>query len=132
MNSFTVTAVGNLAKDPEVGQKGDKTYVRIRLVGNDYAGKDSDGNPREAVTGIWFVAFDSLGEVIAKNARVGDQLIVSAHIRDDNWTDKEGKKQYDHSYVIQSFRFGAPGKAKREELSGRRSEIEIDALETEI
>jgi single-stranded DNA-binding protein len=63
---------------------------------------------------------------------VGDQLIISAQIRDDNWTDKDGKKQYDHSYVIQSFRFGAPGKVKREELAGRRSEIEIDALETEI
>jgi single-strand DNA-binding protein len=132
MNSFTVTAVGNLAKDPEVGQKGDTTYVRIRLVGNDFAGKDAHGNPREAVTGLWFVAFDGLGEAIAKNARVGDQLILSAQIRDDNWTDKDGKKQYDHSYVIQSFRFGAPGKVKREELAGRRSEIEIDALETEI
>ena len=44
MNSFTVTAVGNLAKDPELAVKGDTTYTRLCLVGNDYAGKDERGN----------------------------------------------------------------------------------------
>jgi single-strand DNA-binding protein len=129
MNSFTVTAVGNLAKNPELASKGDSTYTRLCLVGNDYAGKDDQGNPRETVTSLWFVAFENLGEAIAKNARKGDQLIVQAQIRANNWTDKEGEKQYDHSYVVQSFRFGAPGKIKREELAARRDE---GALETEI
>jgi len=130
MNSFTVTAVGNLAKDPELSVKGDTTYTRICLVGNDYAGKDEEGNAREVVTSLWFVAFESLGEAIAKNARKGDQLILQAQIRSNNWTDKEGEKQYDYSFVIQSFRFGAPGKAKREELAARRERE--GALETEI
>ena len=129
MNSFTVTAVGNLAKDPEHAVKGDTSYTRICLVGNDYAGKDEQGNAREVVTSLYFVAFENLGDVIAKNARKGDQRIVQAHIRDNTWTDKEGEKQYDHSFVIQSFRFGAPGKLKREELAARRDER---ALETEI
>ena len=131
MHSFTVTAVGNLAKDPELAFKGDTTYTRICLVGNDYAGKDEQGNAREAVTSLWFVAFESLGEAIAKNVRKGDQLILQAQIRANNWTDKDGEKQYDYSYVIQNFRFGAPGKAKREELA-RRAEREMGALETEI
>ena len=132
MNSFTVTAVGNLAKDPELGAKGDTTYTRICLVGNDYAGKDNQGNVREIVTSLWFVAFDNLGEAIAKNARKGDQLILQAQMRADNWTDKEGEKQYDYSYIVQNFRFGAPGKVKREELAGRRDEKELSALEAEI
>jgi single-strand DNA-binding protein len=131
MNSFTVTAVGNLAKNPELASKGDTSYTRFCLVGNDYAGKDEQGNPREAVTSLWFVAFENLGEAIANNARKGDQLIVEAQIRANNWTDKEGEKQYDYSYVVQSFRFGAPGKIKREELAARRDERE-GALETEI
>jgi single-strand DNA-binding protein len=130
MNSFTVTAVGNLAKNPELAVKGDTTYTRICLVGNDYAGRDEHGNAREVVTGLWFVAFEGLGETIAKNARKGDQLILQAQIRSNNWTDKEGEKQYDHSFVIQNFRFGAPGKIKREELAARREERE--ELETEI
>jgi single-strand DNA-binding protein len=130
MNSFTVTAVGNLAKNPELAVKGDTTYTRICLVGNDYAGRDEHGNAREVVTALWFVAFEGLGETIAKNARKGDQLILQAQIRSNNWTDKEGEKQYDHSFVIQNFRFGAPGKIKREELAARREERE--ELETEI
>jgi single-strand DNA-binding protein len=132
MNSFTLTAIGNLAKDPEFLAKGETTYAKFYLLGNDYAGKDDHGNAREAVTGLWFVAFDNLGEAIAKNARKGDQLIIQAQVRANNWTDKEGEKKYEHSFVVQNFRFGAPGKAKREELAAQRAESDIDALETEI
>lgn len=131
MNSFTLTAVGNLAKNPELAVKGDTTYTRLCLVGNDYAGKDERGNVREVVTGVWFVAFEGLGETIAKNARKGDQLILQAQVRSNNWTDKDGEKQYDYSFVVQNFRFGAPGKAKREELASRE-ERDIGALEAEV
>ncbi len=131
MKSFTVTAVGNLARDPEFASKGDTTYARFCLVGNDYAGKDAHGDAREAVTSVWFTAFDGLGETIAKNARKGDQLIVQAHMRSNNWTDKDGEKKYEHSFVVDTFRFGAPGKIKREELAARREETE-GVLETEI
>ncbi len=131
MNSFTVFAVGNLARDPEPGAKGDIGYVRFCLVGNDYAGKDEGGNTRESVTSVWFVAFDGIAEALARNARKGDQLIVQARLRADNWVDKEGEKQYDHSFVVQSFRFGAPGRTKREQLAARREE-EQHALEAAL
>jgi single-strand DNA-binding protein len=131
MNSFTVTAIGNLAKDPELAFKGDTSYTRLCLVGNDYAGKDEHGNAREMVTSLWLVAFESLGEAIAKNARKGDQLIVQAQIRSNNWTDREGEKVYDHSFVVQNFRFGAPGKLKRELLAARE-EDHLGALEAEV
>jgi single-strand DNA-binding protein len=130
MNSFALTAVGHLAKDPELTVKGDITYTRFCLVGNDYAGKDDAGNNREIVTSLWFVAFEGLGETIAKNVRKGDQIILQAQIRSSNWTDKEGEKQYDYSFIVQSFKFGAPGKVKREELA-RREGRDIAALETE-
>jgi len=44
---------------------------------------------------------------------------VQARVRANNWTDKQGEKQYDHSFIVDGFRFGAPGKIKREELDGR-------------
>jgi single-strand DNA-binding protein len=119
MNSFTLTAVGNLARNPEAVAKGDLTYTRLRLVGNDYAGKDEKGAPREIVTSLSFVAFGPLGEALVHNARKGDQLIIEAQVRANNWTDKQGEKQYDYDFVVQGFRFGAPGKAKREEFNGR-------------
>jgi single-strand DNA-binding protein len=122
MNSFTLTAVGNLARNPEFVAKNDISYTRFCLVGNDYAGKDEGGTAREIATSIWFVAFGAMGEALARNARKGDQLVVQARVRANNWTDKQGEKQYDHSFVVDGFRFGAPGKIKREELEGRRDE----------
>jgi single-strand DNA-binding protein len=122
MNSFTVTAIGNLAKNPELVAKGDTAYTRFCLIGNDYAGKDEDGAAREVVTSLWFVAFGSMGEAIARNARKGDQLILDARIRANNWTDQQGERQYDYSFVVEGFRFGAPGKTKREELDNRRED----------
>jgi len=116
MNSFTLTAVGNLAVNPELIAKSETMYTRFCLVGNDYAGKDGEGAPREVVTSVWFVAFGPVGEAIARNARKGDQLIVDARIRANNWIDRHGDKQYDYSFVVQGFRFGAPGRMKREEL----------------
>ena len=125
MNSFTLTAVGNLARNPELVTKGEKSHARFCLVGNDYAGKDEEGAAREVVTSLWFVAFGAMGEAIARNARKGDQLIVEARVRSSNWTDEQGEKQYDHSFIVQGFRFGAPGKVKREELEARKSEDSV-------
>ena len=122
MNSFTLTAVGNLARNPELVAKGDTAYTRFCLVGNDYGGKDEEGSPREVVTTLWFVAFGPMGERIVRNARKGDQLIVEARVRANNWTDKQGEKQYDHDFVVQGFRYGAPGRVKREEREARRED----------
>jgi single-strand DNA-binding protein len=122
MNSFTLTAVGQLARNPELVAKGSTAYTKFCLVGNDYAGKDEEGSAREVVTSLWFVAFGALGEAIARHSRKGDQLFVEARVRGSNWTDKQGEKQYDHSFVVQGFRFGAPGRTKREEREARRED----------
>jgi single-strand DNA-binding protein len=122
MNSFTLTAVGNLARNPELVTKNGTSYTRFCLVGNDYAGKDEGGAAREVTTSLWFVAFGAMGEALARNGRKGDQLVLQARVRANNWTDKQGEKQYDYSYIVDGFRFGAPGKVKREELDGRREE----------
>jgi single-strand DNA-binding protein len=122
MNSFTLTAVGNLARNPELVAKADRSYTKLCLVGNDYAGKDEEGAAKEVTTSLWFVAFGPMGEAIARHARKGDQLILEAKVRESNWTDEQGEKQYDHSFIVQGFRFGAPGKQKREELDARRGE----------
>src|ERR1700758_5595772 len=120
MNSFTLTAVGKRARDPELAAKNDTSYTRFCLVGNDYAGKDEEGAAREVITSLWFVAFGHQGEIIAQHARKGDQLIVEARVRANNWTDKQGERQFEHSFIVRGFRFGASAKTKREEREARR------------
>ena len=127
MNSFTLFAIGNLARNPELVAKDDSSYTKFLLVGSDYANKDEEGATREFVTSLWFVAFGPLGETLARNARKGDQLIVEARVRANNWIDKQGEKQYDHSFQVVGFRFGAPGKIKREEFDAQRAEEGVPA-----
>jgi single-strand DNA-binding protein len=122
MNSFKISAVGNLAGEPEMTTKGDSTYTRFCLMGTDYAGKDEEGNTKEVTSSVWFVAFNGLGEAINKHCRKGDQLIVGAHFRANNWTDKQGQKHYDHSYIVDEFRFGAKGRLSREEYERANEE----------
>ena len=108
MNSFTLTAVGNLARNPEFLAKNDTSYARFCLVGNDYAGKDEGGTAREITTSLWFVAFGAMGESLARNARKGDQLFVEARVRANNWTDKQGEKKYDHSFMAREYQVTLP------------------------
>jgi single-strand DNA-binding protein len=122
MNSFTLTAVGHMARNPEVIAKGDVACTRFCLIGNDYGGKDDEGAAREVTTSVWFVAFGAIGDSIAQHSRKGDQMIVEARVRANIWTDKQGEKQYDHSFIVQGFKFGAPGKVKREERNGHREQ----------
>jgi len=80
-------------------------------VGNDYAGKDEEGAAREVVTSLWFVAFGAMGEALARKCAQGDQLFIERGARQQ--LDRQtGEKQYDHSFIVDGFRFGAPGKAK--------------------
>jgi single-strand DNA-binding protein len=122
MNSFTVFAVGHLARDPEMVSKGEVIYTRVCLIGNDYTGRDEEGAARETVTSLWMVAFGPIGEALGQNALKGDQLIVEARIRANPWEDKNGQKHYDHSFVIQGFRFGAPGPTRRAEFDRREDQ----------
>ncbi len=122
MNSFTLIAVGNLTANPELTVKGEQNVAKFCLVGNDYAGKDEEGGARETKTSIYFTAFGALAETLARTARKGDQLIVEAQVRENNWTDKQGERRYEYSFVARGFRFGAPGKVKREERESRRAQ----------
>jgi single-stranded DNA-binding protein len=80
MNSFRLTAVGTLARNPELTAKGDITFVRFRLTGNDCAGESEKDGPREFVTSLWFIAFGKIAESIARHSRKGDQLILEARV----------------------------------------------------
>lgn len=117
MNSFKVLAVGNLARNPELIAASGSLRTRLCLVGNDYVGRDEEGEAREVITSLWFTAFGTLGEALAKNCLKGDQVILEARIQANTWADKEGKTHYDHSFVVTGFRFGAPGRATREVLN---------------
>ena len=111
--------VGNLAKAVVVSGNGDRAVARFTLISNEYAGKDKEtGEARERSVSIQFTAFRAKAEAIARHAMKGDQLIVSARLENNTWTDGEGQERYGYNFVLEDFEFGAPGEEKRQHLSG--------------
>ena len=107
MNSFRLIAIGNLARNPERCTKGDTTFARFCLVGQDYIGEGEQDGPREITTTLWFIAFGDVAAKIAGRARKGDQLILEARIVASHWADSRGEKQHGHTFIVTGFRFGA-------------------------
>jgi single-strand DNA-binding protein len=107
MISFRLTAVGNLARDPELGTIGDATFARFCLVGNDANEAADQDDPRDDTTSLWFFAFGEIASTIAHNAGKGDQLILEAKVIANQWTDQGGEKQLGHTFIVTGFKFGA-------------------------
>jgi single-stranded DNA-binding protein len=107
MNSFRLTAVGELARNPELSIKGDITFARFCLVGNDEVAEGERDGPREVVTSLWFLAFGEIATTIARCSRKRDQLILEARVIANQWTDKQGERQHGHTFIVTGFRFGA-------------------------
>ena len=105
MSSFAVSAVGQVARNPEVLATAEGTYCRFCLTSEDCTEDDERGRCAVVVQSIWYVATHLLGAAIAEGARKGDQLFVEAKIRKHHWTAK-GRTE-DHTFVLTGFRFGA-------------------------
>ncbi|MBV9696011.1 MAG: hypothetical protein JO005_03690 [Gammaproteobacteria bacterium] len=112
MNSFTLTAVGNLACDPQLVRHRDLHYARLCLIGNDFVGRSADGATREIATRLAFLAYGAMGEALVRHARKGDQLFLVARVRGNPAADESSVCE--HEFVIEGFRFGAAGRVKRE------------------
>jgi len=113
---------GRAAAAPELKTYGDTKVAHFRLIRNEYAGKDGDGNRRERQVSITFAAFAGLAETLAKNVLTGDQLIVEARLSNNNFTDGDGKERYSYDFEVVSFDYGAPGAEKRKKLAERADE----------
>ena len=107
MNCFKLTAVGNLARNPELGTTGDATFARFCLVGNDEIEEGEQTGPRHVTTSLWFFAFGDIALTIARHAGKGDQLILEARVVANQWTDQGGEKQLGHTFIVTGFKFGA-------------------------
>lgn len=101
MNRFTF--MGRLTADPEIRRTQDgKPVVRYRFAVNRTFKREGDpeadffqitmfGNPAER--------FEKL------NIQKGTKLLIEGDVRNNNFTDKDGVKHYDFSFVANTFEF---------------------------
>jgi single-stranded DNA-binding protein len=105
MNSFTLTAVGTLARNPGISTSGNLSYARFCLVGSDF--EEIEGAVKERLISMWFVAFGAVGDSLVKYARKGDQLILEATAVVDDWSGRPKDGMNDYIFEVLGFRFGS-------------------------
>jgi hypothetical protein len=105
MNSFTLFAVGQLARSPGLSQKGPVTFARFCIVGSD--SEIIDNKVKERFISMWFVAFGEVGDALVKNARKGDQLFLEATAIQDDWNGLPMEGMGNLVYEVICWRFGA-------------------------
>lgn len=108
LNSFTLHAVGTLARGPEIVTKGDISFVRFCLTGSNYD-VDGDGLERPVASHLWFDAFAETAEELIKHSHKGDQLIVQALCCGASVT-KDGHTLRQINFVVTGLAFGAKGR----------------------
>lgn len=92
--------IGPVAADPEArSTAGGLAVVRL-AIGTPVVRKSENGWDEEM---HWHkvVAFGKDGEFLARYAHKGDPIAVECAIRQNRWTDKEGKTHFDTSFVIE-------------------------------
>lgn len=107
---------GRLAAAPELSTTGSGArFAKFRLLRNEFV--KMDGEKRiERTVDIQFTAWGRMAEMLADNAMTGDQLILIATIRNNNY-ERGDETVYGFNFEVLEVEFGEPGKAKRERLA---------------
>lgn len=77
-----ICIIGNVGRDPEARQAGDKTVVSFSVACTEKRG----GN--ESTTWFNIEAWDKLGEIVNKYVTKGKQVYIEGRVVIDEWDDK--------------------------------------------
>ena len=93
--------IGRITKDIELRYTpSNKAIAEISLAVN---------NSKDDTTFIRLTAFDKLAELVSNYCKKGDLIGTQSIIKNHNWTDKNGNKHYDYSFIINKISFLAKG-----------------------
>lgn len=100
-----VILMGRLTRDPEVRySQGDSqmTIARFSLAVDRRFKKQGD-----TVTADFFncTAFGKQGEFVEKYLKQGIKILLTGHIQNDNYTNKEGQKVYAIQIIVEELEF---------------------------
>ena len=82
MTSFSVRAMGYLARDPDLVVAEEGSSCRFCLMSESCTEDDKQSGFAVVVESVWFVATHLVGAAIADSARKGDQLFVEGKTRE--------------------------------------------------
>lgn len=113
-----VILMGNLARDPEVRQAQNGTYVAKSAIAVNERVPDGQGGWRDEASFFNFVLFGKQAESFGKNFQKGKSILIEGRLREDRWQDKESGQNRSKVEVV-ADRWYFAGSAGRGEGAGR-------------
>lgn len=102
--TITVTVFGRLGRDPETRYtKGGTAITNLSIASTERWSKN--GVKQERTTWLRAQAWDKLGLTLTEYFKQGDRIMASGTLRNNEWTDENGKKRVDTEFVISDFDF---------------------------
>ncbi len=105
MNLNIVQIGGNLVRDIETKFLPSGTAIADFSIAVNRVWYDDQKNKKEETTFVGCTAFGKLAENIAKYFAKGMPIYVSGRLKQEQWEDKEGKKQSKTRVVVDEFQF---------------------------
>ncbi len=108
MNINKFLGVGNLVKDPELKKVGEVNKVTFSLAISSSRVRSKDKT--EEVGFFDCEAWSSAADIIAKLGKKGRKMFIEALLRQERWTDAEGKSRSRYVLRVEEFYFlDSPG-----------------------
>lgn len=122
-----VILMGRLTRDPEVRySQGDSqmAIARFSLAVDRRFKKQGD-----TVTADFFncTAFGKQGEFVEKYLKQGIKILLTGHIQNDNYTNKEGQKVYAIQIIVEELEFAESKSSQASNDNSQPSQGEADA-----
>ena len=109
LHNFTLTAWGSVTDEIDTGGSRVKRWARLRLFGAD----------AKFMTTVTFIAFEGVADEIVSYVSKGDRLIINAYLTRTDQLEEQGLwdavslETSRQVYIVQEFRFTAPGRIQR-------------------
>lgn len=121
-----VILMGRLTRDPEVRySQGDSqmAIARFSLAVDKRFKKQGD-----TVTADFFncTAFGKQGEFVEKYLKQGIKILLTGHIQNDNYTNKEGQKVYAIQIIVEELEFAESKSSQASNDNSQPSQAEAD------
>ncbi len=101
-----VILMGNLTRDPETRTTPNGQNVTGFTLAVNRTWRGQDGTSQESVSYLDCVAWGKAGDVIAQYLQKGRALLVSGHLEQRSWEDKDsGQKRSKIEVIVEDFNF---------------------------
>jgi len=105
VNLNKVFLIGNLTKDPEIRYTPGGDAVLNFTVGTNRRYKTKDGEQKEEVAFVGCTAWGKTAENINTYLKKGDPIFVEGRIKQEEYEDKDGKKQSKTKVTVDFMQF---------------------------